>query len=226
MKVNLRIPTSLNEITLGQYQEFAKLENNTKISPAEIQLKMIQIFCNVSELVARGMRATDIAEICNILNNMFDTVHQLVSKFKLNGVDYGFIPELDDMSFGEYMDLDTFIGDNDNIHRAANVLFRPIEFKRGDRYTIKEYDSNTSETAKDFPLDAVLGAIVFFYTLGKDLSVVMLNSLDKKNEKDLAQYLTKFEYITKLNVYECLTFLEYTKEKNQIEAAQIKSKFK
>ncbi len=189
MKVNLRIPTSLNEITLGQYQEFSKLDNNTKISPAEIQLKMIQIFCNVSELVARGMRATDIAEICEMLNNMFDTEHQLVNRFKLNGVNYGFIPELDDMSFGEYMDLDTFIGDNDNIHRAANVLFRPIEFKRGDRYTIKEYDSNTSETAKDFPLDAVLGAIVFFYTLGKDLSVVMLNSLDKKNEKDLAQYL-------------------------------------
>ncbi len=189
MKVNLRIPTSLNEITLGQYQEFAKLEDNTKINPAEIQLNMIQIFCNVSELVARGMRATDIAEICEMLNNMFDTQHQLVSKFKLNGVDYGFIPELDDMSFGEYMDLDTFIGDNDNIHRAANVLFRPIEFKRGDRYTIKEYDSNTSETAKDFPLDAVLGAIVFFYTLGKDLSVVMLNSLEKKNERDLAQYL-------------------------------------
>tara|TARA_R110001592_G_scaffold20063_8_gene81881 strand:+ start:3087 stop:3740 length:654 start_codon:yes stop_codon:yes gene_type:complete len=189
MKVNLRIPTSLNEITLGQYQEFAKLEDNTKISPAEIQLKMIQIFCNVSELVARGMRATDIAEICEMLNNMFDTQHQLVSKFKLNGVDYGFIPELDDMSFGEYMDLDTFIGDNDNIHRAANVLFRPIEFKRGDRYTIKEYDSNTSELAKDFPLDVVLGAIVFFYRLGKDLSVVMLNSLEKKNERDLAQYL-------------------------------------
>ena len=189
MKVNLRIPTSLNEITLGQYQEFSKLDNNTKISPAEIQLKMIQIFCNVSELVARGMRATDIAEICEMLNNMFDTEHQLVNKFKLNGVNYGFLPELDDMSFGEYMDLDTFIGDNDNLHRAANVLFRPIEFKRGDRYTIKEYDSNTSELAKDFPLDVVLGAIVFFYRLGKDLSVVMLSSLDKKNEKDLAQYL-------------------------------------
>lgn len=189
MKVNLRIPTSLNEITLGQYQEFAKLEDSTKINPAEIQLKMIQIFCNVSELVARGMRATDIAEICEMLNNMFDTEHQLVNRFKLNGVNYGFIPELDDMSFGEYMDLDTFIGDNDNIHRAANVLFRPIEFKRGDRYTIKEYDSNTSELAKDFPLDAVLGAIVFFYRLGKDLSVVMLNSLDKKNERDLAQHL-------------------------------------
>ena len=116
-------------------------------------------------------------------------INQLVNKFKLNGVDYGFIPELDDMTFGEYVDLDTFIGDNDNLHRAANVLFRPIEFKRGDRYTVKDYDSDTSEAAKEFPLDVVLGAIVFFYRLGKDLSVAMMNSLDKKNEKDLAQYL-------------------------------------
>jgi hypothetical protein len=189
MKVNLKIPTSLNEITLGQYQEFSKLENNTEIKPVDIQLKMIEIFCGVSDLVVRNMKATDITEICNILNNMFDTEHQLVNRFKLNGVDYGFIPELDDMTFGEYVDLDTFIGDNDNLHRAANVLFRPIEFKRGDRYTIKDYDSDTSEVAKDFPLDVVLGAIVFFYRLGKDLSVAMMNSLDKKNEKDLAQYL-------------------------------------
>ncbi len=189
MKVNLRIPTSLNEITLGQYQEFSKLDNDTEIKPVDIQLKMIEIFCGVSDLVVRNMKATDITEICNILNNMFDTEHQLVNRFKLNGVDYGFIPELDDMTFGEYVDLDTFIGDNDNLHRAANVLFRPIEFKRGDRYTVKDYDSDTSDIAKDFPLDVVLGAIVFFYRLGKDLSVAMMNSLDKKNEKDLAQYL-------------------------------------
>ena len=44
------------------------------------------------------------------------------------------------MTFGEYMDLDTFIGDNGNLHRAVNVLFRPIEHKRGARYTIKEYN--------------------------------------------------------------------------------------
>ena len=190
MKVNLKIPTTLNEITLGQYQEFAKLENSKeKSNDTSLQLKMIQIFCNVPEVVVRNMKATDISEICNILNNMFDTEHQLVNKFKLNGVDYAFLPELDDMSFGEYVDLDTFIGDNDNLHRAANVLFRPIQFKRGNRYIIKDYDSDTSELAKEFPLDVVLGAIVFFYRLGKDLSVVMMNSLDKKNEKDLAQYL-------------------------------------
>ena len=190
MKVNLRIPTSLNEITLGQYQEFAKLDGTLENThDTAIQLKIVEIFCKVPEIVVRNMKATDIAEVCEIINTMFNTNHQLINKFSLGGVDYGFIPELDDMTFGEYMDLDTFISDNDNLHRAVNVLFRPIEHKRGARYTIKEYNPDTSENAKDFPLDVVLGAIVFFYSLGKDLSMVMLNSLDEKNEKALAQHL-------------------------------------
>lgn len=186
MKVNLTIPTTLNEITLGQYQEYAKLQDLTE---TDLQLKTIEIFCNVPEIVVRNMKATDIVEICNIINNMFDTKHQLISMFKINDVEYGFIPSLEDMSFGEYVDLDTFIGDNDNLHRAVNVLYRPIEHRKGNRYTIKDYDPNTSEIAKDMPLDAVLGAVVFFYNLGKDLSTVMLNSLDKKNEQTLAEYL-------------------------------------
>jgi len=190
MKVNLRIPTSLNEITLGQYQEFAKLDGTLEDThDTAIQLKIVEIFCKVPEIVVRNMKATDIAEVCEIINTMFNTNHQLINKFSLGGVDYGFIPELDDMTFGEYMDLDTFIGDNDNLHRAVNVLFRPIEHKRGNRYTIKDYNPDTSEDAKEFPLGVVLGAIVFFYSLGKDLSMVMLNSLDKKNEKALAQHL-------------------------------------
>lgn len=190
MKVNLRIPTTLNDVTLKQYQEFAKLESKLdQTNDAAIQLKIVEIFCNVPEIVVRNMKATDIAEVCEIINTMFDAQHQLISRFKHNGVEYGFIPELDDMSFGEYMDLDTFIGDNDNLHRAVNVLFRPIEYKRGHRYKIKDYNPDTSEEAKEFPLDVVLGAIVFFYNLGKDLSMVMLNSLDKKNEKALAQHL-------------------------------------
>ena len=45
------------------------------------------------------------------------------------------------------------------------------------------------ETAKLFPLDAVLGSIVFFYNLGAELSKVILNSSNKQNEETLAQYL-------------------------------------
>lgn len=187
MELKLNIPNSLNEITLGQYQEFEKLDltNDTMV-----HLKMIEIFCKVPKIVVRNINAVDVTDICDVINNMFDTKHQLINSFKLGKQEYGFIPNLEDMSFGEYIDLDTFIGDTDNLHRAMNVLYRPIDLKQGNRYILKEYDPDTNEIAKDFPLDAVLGAIVFFYSLGKDLSLTMMNSLDKANQETLAQHLT------------------------------------
>ena len=186
MEVKLIIPTSLNEITLGQYQEFSKLDITKE---SEVQSKMIEIFCKVPVEVVRSMKAKDITDICTIINNMFDVEHQMLNRFDLNGVKYGFIPDLENISFGEYVDLDTFMGDNDNLHRAINVLYRPIDLKQGVRYTLKEYDPDTNEEAKNYPLDAVFGAMVFFYDLGKDLSTVILNSSSKQNEQNLAQYL-------------------------------------
>ena len=187
MEVRLNIPTTLNEITLGQYQKFSKLDVTNE---SEIQSKMIEIFCEVPSIVVRNMKATDIVDICNILNNMFDTKHQLINSFKIGKQEYSFIPSLEDMSFGEYVDLDTFIGDNDNLHRAMNVLYRPISQRQGDRYKIKDYDPDLSEDAQNYPLDAVLGAMVFFYDLGRDLSTVMLNFSKEANEENLVHYLT------------------------------------
>ena len=186
MEVKLNIPTTLNEITLGQYQEFDSLDLK---NDADVQLKMIEIFCKVPSVVVRNIKATDIVEICNIINAMFETKHQLINTFKLGKQEYGFIPSLEDMTFGEYVDLDTFIGEPENLHRAMNVLYRPIDLKQGNRYTLKEYVPDNSEDAKNYPLDAVLGAMVFFYSLGKDLSLVMMNSLDTQNEATLAQHL-------------------------------------
>ena len=186
MEVKLSIPTTLNEITLGQYQEFAKLDITKE---SEVQSKMIEIFCKVPTNVVRSMKAKDITDICTIINNMFDVEHQMLNRFDLNGVKYGFIPDLENMSFGEYVDLDTFMGDNDNLHRAMNVLYRPIDLLQGQRYTLKEYDPDINEEAKNYPLDACFGAMVFFYDLGKDLSTVILNSSSKQNEENLAQYL-------------------------------------
>jgi len=186
MEVKLSIPTTLNEITLGQYQEFSKLDITKE---SEVQSKMIEIFCKVPTNVVRSMKAKDITDICTIINNMFDVEHQMLNRFDLNGVKYGFIPDLENMSFGEYVDLDTFMGDNDNLHRAMNVLYRPIDLLQGQRYTLKEYDPDINEEAKNYPLDACFGAMVFFYDLGKDLSTVILNSSSKQNEENLAQYL-------------------------------------
>ena len=186
MEVKIQIPTTLNEITLGQYQEFSKLDSKKE---SDVLLKMVEIFCKVPVEVVRSMKANDIKDICEVINKMFDVEHQLINRFQLGGQDFGFIPDLENISFGEYVDLDTFIGDTDNLHRAMNVLFRPIDLKQGSRYTLKDYDPDTNELAKDYPLDACFGAMVFFYALGKDLSIAILNSSSKQNEENLAQGL-------------------------------------
>ena len=104
MKVDLIVPNSLNEVTLGQYQEYLKLKNLTE---TQLSFKMIEIFCGVKAEHVRLLKASDVTDIVNIISTMFESKPSLVHTFKMAGVEYGFIPNLDEMSFGEYIDLDT-----------------------------------------------------------------------------------------------------------------------
>jgi hypothetical protein len=98
---------------------------------------------------------------------------------------FGFIPNLEDMTFGEYTDLDTYITDWDNMHKAMAVLYRPIK-KKGlnGTYEIEEYNGSItySEVMKFAPLDVCLGATVFFYNLGNELLKATIAYLEKDTE--------------------------------------------
>ena len=191
MKVDINIPDSLGEVTLEQYQKYLKIQDENK-DEKFLAVKLIEIFCGLRGDHVLMMRATDIQDIVNIITDMLNDTPQLVTKFKMKGKQYGFIPKLEDMSFGEYIDLDTFMGDWDNMHRAMNVLYRPVTDQYGDKYAIEDYKVDTAEQMKDMPMNAVLGSILFFYNLGMDLSRTMLNSLESK-EANLAQYLISEE---------------------------------
>ena len=191
MKVDINIPDSLGEITLEQYQKYLKIQDENK-DEKFLAVKLIEIFCGLRGDHVLMMRATDIQDIVNIITDMLNNTPALVTKFKMNGVQYGFIPKLEDMTFGEYIDLDTFMGDWDNMHRAMNVLYRPITDQYGDKYAIEDYNVDSPEKMKGMPMNAVLGSILFFYNLGMDLSRAMLNSLASK-EANLAQYLISEE---------------------------------
>ena len=186
MKVDLIVPNSLNEVTLGQYQEYLSLGDLTE---TELSFRMIEIFCGVKAENVRNIKANDVTDIVNIIYTMFESKPSLVHTFKMGGVEYGFIPNLDEMSFGEYIDLDTSIGDWDNMEKSMGVLYRPIEIRKGNRYTIKEYDAGDTEHLKDMPLDAVLGSILFFYHLGNELCQITMNSLGQEEETLLQEYL-------------------------------------
>jgi hypothetical protein len=186
MKVELIVPNSLNEITLGQYQKYLKLGELTE---TELSYKMIEIFCGLKPEHIRLLKAKDVQDIVGIISQMFELKPSLVHTFKMNGVEYGFINNLDEMSFGEYIDLDTFIGDWDNIEKAMAVLYRPIELRKGTRYHIKEYEGGDADHLKDMPLDAVLGSILFFYHLGNELCQAMMNSSMVQEDKNLLEFL-------------------------------------
>jgi len=184
MKARLHIPNKLSEITLKKYQKFVKL-NKDDADERFLQIKMIEIFCEVSHEDVLKIKFADADRVTGILAKMFTEKPPLVTQFKLNGVEYGFIPELDEISFGEYIDLDTYLGDWENIHTAMNVLYRPIDTRKGDRYTIKPYNLDAKDRLLEMPLDAVISSVFFFYHLGKDLSVVMNRYLAKELTKAL-----------------------------------------
>ena len=189
MKVELTVPSDLSEISLKQYQKFLKLQDSNEDSYF-LQCKMIEIFCNLDAKSVRMLKVGDANRVVDVLNNMFEAKPDLIRAFKIGGVDYGIIPNLDDISLGEYIDLDTYIGDWQNMHIAMNVLYRPISKKIGDKYTIVEYDVDAKEKLEHIPMDIVLGSIFFLYNLGIELSMVMVNYLEDPQMDSLMQQQT------------------------------------
>ena len=169
MKIEINVPTSLDEITLGQYQKWDKIQENNPDGNF-LDAKMIEIFCGIPLSESFKLRMSSVTAIIEILNELIEGTPKHVERFTMNGVDYGFIPDLDDMSLGEYIDLDNTASKWDDMHLAMNVLYRPIKDSGSGKYNIKEYDVSTSGTMLDMPMSAVLGSLFFFLNLGQELS--------------------------------------------------------
>ena len=188
MKLDITIPTDLSEITLRQYKHFLKIQK-TVDDENFLSAKIIEIFCKVKLEDVMQIKFNDSEFIVNTLTEMFEQKPNLVTKFKLNNKVYGFHPQLDDLTLGEYIDLDTFIGDWENIEKAMAVLYRPVVNKLKDKYTIEEYKVGKDAELLDMPMDAVLSSIFFLWNLGLDLSKAMMNYLDSNQEVALTEYL-------------------------------------
>ncbi len=186
MEVKLTVPTSLSEITLGQYQKFKKTADKLEDSNEFLLQKMIECFCNVELMHVLFIKRKSIVEVSAQINQLFTGDYPLQRAFKLKDIEFGFIPNLDNISQGEYIDLDTYITNWDTMHKAMAVLFRPINQKKGDKYTIHDYQGTDefAELMQYMPIDVVLGAYVFFCHLENELLNSTLNFL-REEAKDL-----------------------------------------
>tara|TARA_R100000742_G_C4273982_1_gene93757 strand:- start:491 stop:1159 length:669 start_codon:yes stop_codon:yes gene_type:complete len=178
MEIAVNIPENLREVTLGQYQKYLKMEKGTE-DDIFIAQKMIEIFCGTKLDYVMKMRWRDVQEITQDLVSMFEEDQKLQKQFSMNGTIYGFIPNLDEISFGEFVDLDTYLSDWDEMHKAMQVLYRPIDISVRGKYRIKEYNAIVDDTMKEMPLAYALGAVFFLLNLGKELSATMMDYLQR-----------------------------------------------
>jgi hypothetical protein len=188
MKITVNIPNKLSDITLEQYQRFLKVAENKDVDDVFLMQKMIQIFCGVKLTDVFYFKIQDVKNIINEINQVLLEEPKFQQRFTFDGKDYGFIPNLDDISFGEYIDLDENMIAWDSMHKAMSVLYRPIEMEKGDRYTIKKYDGiDNEDTMKRTPVDIALGASVFFYNLRNELQRAILKYSSTQMEELTSQ---------------------------------------
>lgn len=175
MELKVIVPTSLSEITLEQYQRFARLEGDEEF----LTKKMLEIFCNVPLEKLPNIRFKDISSVFKHISAMMKDKPSLTQRFTLNGQEFGFIPSLEDITYGEFVDLDSYMSDTQNLHKTMAVLYRPVTQKSGKRYDIEDYESATKycDLMKEAPMDVVIGSILF-WTLGKELLMATLTSLE------------------------------------------------
>ena len=184
-------------MNLRNYKRYLAFDN-----PTDEQAVMLLLNKSLDDLNAMSMEEVSL-EVKRISDLLEKKDYPLVPKFRIEGVTYGFIPNLNDMTFGENKDLTKYISDYNTMERALAVAYRPITQQIGDKYLVEEYKG--SEATKDImlnvPLDIVFGMQVFFWTLTKDLLKAIPNymvEVEAKLQNSRENGATTKKYINSL----------------------------
>lgn len=185
MKLDIRVPTSLYDIPLHQYQKFiTTFQDDETLTDEYAALKMLEIFCGLKTDESLQVKVSDIKKITDKLNKALSEKPLLITRFKLGGTEFGFVPQLDDLSFGEFVDIENNIGDWDTMHKAMAVLYRPVTQRVGKKYEIEDYRGDSWYDAMlNMPASVAVSAINFFFHLENDLLKATFHSLDQQETK-------------------------------------------
>jgi len=160
MKIN-----SLMDLTIEDFIVLIKIQSVFK-DDSSVRREMIKHF----KLEKLPINETDniILKIAEVLTHK----PNYIQRFELDGVEYGFIPNLDDITTAEWVDIENYQGNQEDADKLVSILYRPIKksfsFFKKNYYSIEEY-KGTNDKLRKAPLEVYLGALVFFYHLGKSL---------------------------------------------------------
>lgn len=184
--MRLIIPTDLKEITLSQYKRYQKVVADNADDETYICIQMVAIFCNIEVADVMKLPAIEFADIVKTIAQTLDQSPSLTKTFKMNGVHYGFIPNMERISLGEHATIDTCMGKDELTELMLSVMYRPIKRKAGEFYEIEEFtgDESLALNFNDTPMHIVRGAMVFFWTLFSELLNHTLCSIPKMAQRE------------------------------------------
>ena len=179
---------SWSDVTL---EKWLKLIDYTTKSKTHEALSMISELSDIPKKIIRQLEIADVVSILNQLTkiqNEKDT--SLKNVIEINNVKYGFHPDLNSLTLGEYADLETYLSKNTEKYmpEIMAILYRPIE-EEGDNdiYTIEAYDGNIrlrAEQMKQMSAEQVQSALVFFYNIvSVSLMIMQLYLTEQVKEK-------------------------------------------
>lgn len=193
MNKTIIVPSTLKDISLYQFLEFEKLPDT--LSDNDRAIQTISIFCNQTTEEVKKMPIKVLQEALETIKKALSDESKIELIFEFNGIEYGFIPNLDNISTAEFIDIENYQKERSDLYKIMSVLYRPVTIKEGKRYDIEPYTGKINDEFRELPMSYVKGGMVFFCNLGVDLISYIQKSLQDQKIKDSAmrelQHLVK-----------------------------------
>jgi hypothetical protein len=165
-----------SDVTLEKWLKLIEVETGSKTKEAE---ETIAAMSNIPKDLINQLELKDIAVIMSKIGGLqAEEDSRLKRIIEVEGKEYGFHPDLDSITLGEYADIETFIknGLEKNMPEVMAILFRPIKERNGNAYVIEAYDGEITMRAEEMrkmSAEQVQSALVFFWTLGNELLKIL-----------------------------------------------------
>lgn len=172
----IALPTDLNEIPLITFLEYQKLPQ--EMDSFERALRAVSIFSGLPYRSVLKMPLNILEMAAETIADTLSQEPQFQNQWIHDGIRYGFVPNLDDLSTGEFVDIDNYLKNPQDLYKALSVLYRPIIRRSLGTYEIEPYKGQVVESFRQMPTGIALGSQLFFYTIGIDLLNYTLRSLE------------------------------------------------
>ena len=184
MKVKIKKEGKTKEYNLINSWEDVTLEKWVKLSSEKESTtkEAEETIAALSDIPKKLIKELSIKDVAVIMSKVAELQAKQDSELKriinVEGEEYGFHPDLDSITLGEYADLETFIknGIEKHLPEVMAVLYRPIVEKKNKIYTIEAYDGNISiraEEMKKMSAEQVESALRFFFVFVRKLSEIL-----------------------------------------------------